>query len=290
MQIQEEKSYRQNTWVFMVLALFIGLFLIIGAHYLGDAESLKETLRDLAKELGIVLISVWGVSLFYEYVLAERHFQKFQSNLEYLIRRGETNAAACESLGVVEIFRNWDSYIQKHSWSTSERSLGAGDSVRIIGRSLMFSMYAWNTLRDWIRSGATIELCHFNPALHESPLTYLARYSHQETELAIQQFTSKVLPWLLSDKPKGIVEVRFHEVHLLDSLVEIRSRDSHEVVWDLNFGGGTEVRKVLFVDGNAPLGQNLTADRYDLIWSNAVTKFRYQDGAIVLDELPRPDR
>src|ERR1700683_1949349 len=85
MQIKEEKSYRQNTWVFMVLALFIGLFLIIGAHYLGDAESFKETLRDLAKELGIVLISVWGVSLFYEYVLAERHFQKFQSNLEYLI-------------------------------------------------------------------------------------------------------------------------------------------------------------------------------------------------------------
>src|ERR1700722_16521784 len=88
-----EESEHDATRPYVLLALLLGVLLLIGSHFVGETWPFHETARDLAKEFGIVLVSVWGVSLFYEHFLAKRHFEKFHSNLKDLIRQGETNAA-----------------------------------------------------------------------------------------------------------------------------------------------------------------------------------------------------
>jgi hypothetical protein len=243
--------------------------------------------KKMTEELGIVLISVWGVSLFYETFLAARHFNRFQQNLTTLIRRGETNAAVCEHLGILEIHTGRRSYEDRHSFAREAENIGAGDVVRITGRSLIFLMYSWRDLKHLLKNGARLQLCMLNPTLRNSPLNYLAGYSVEETELAIHRFVNYVRPWLVKEKPSGTVEVRFHTVHILDSYLEIIRPGHSRAAWDLNFGEGTEERRVFYLDGSGPLGRNLSQGRYQLIWDRAEEKFLYKDLEIQRDELNR---
>jgi hypothetical protein len=241
--------------------------------------------KRLTEELGVVLVSVWGVSLFYEKFLARRHFHRFLENLTELIQRGEMIAAVCESLGILEIHRSRRSYEEKHSFAGEAKNVGAGDVVRVTGRSLIFSMYSWRNLAQIAENGGHLQLCIVDPQLRDSPLNYLAGYSPEETELAIQRFVKRLKPWLEHNKPKGTVEVRFHNVHVLDSFTEFIKAGNSSAAWDLNFGEGTEDRRIFFLKGDGPLGRNLTKGRYQLIWDKAEVKFLYKNGAVSLDSL-----
>ncbi len=69
------------------------------------------------------------------------------------------------------------------------------------------------------------------------------------------------------------------------SLVEVRAGKLHHVVWDLNFGEGTESRQVFLLDGGRELGRNLAQHRYGLLWDKAVPVFRYTNGDVEIDAL-----
>lgn len=165
--------------------------------------------------------------------------------------------------------------------------MGPGDSIRLTGRSLIFSMFGWRHLKNIIANGATVQLCLFDPAIRESPLNYLAGYLPQETDLVVHRIGAKVKPWLTTAHPKGSVEIRFHNVHLLDSLMEIQRKGGHRLAWDLNFGEGTEERYIFYLNGDAPLARNLTEGRYRLIWDNSKVMLRYQDGQLEVDDFDR---
>src|ERR1039458_3190933 len=51
----------------------------------------REVLRNIIRELGIVLVSVFGVSILYEIFIAEQHFEQFRGALVKIIQSGETN-------------------------------------------------------------------------------------------------------------------------------------------------------------------------------------------------------
>ena len=112
---QSIKSESESTWPYVTLALVIGVPVLVGSHYIFPKPTFRESLSDLVREFGVVLVSVWGVSLFYEHFLAERHFNKFHMNLKSLISQGEMNAAVCEGLGILEIFRSRRDFEGKHS-------------------------------------------------------------------------------------------------------------------------------------------------------------------------------
>jgi len=275
-----EESERESTRPYVLLALAVGVLLLVCSHFIPETWPFHHTASELIKEFGIVLVSVWGVSLFYEHFLAERHFKKFHSNLRDLIRRGEMNAAVCEGLGVLEIFRNRRAFEDKHSLANEAKTVGPGDVVRLTGRSLVFSLFAWRQLKVIVENGATLQLCLLDPVIRDTPLAYLAGYSPEETDLAIHRFATAVVPWLEDSKPKGAVEVRYHSVHLLDSLLEVKRQAEYRVAWDLNFAEGTEERQIFYLDGNGPLGRNLTARRYGLIWDKSEPVFVYSNGEV----------
>jgi len=276
---------KNDQYPYILLALLIGILLIVGSHYIPANGEIWSALKRLVEELVVVLISVWGVSLFYERFLAERHFNRFHENLRNLIRQGELNAAVCEALGILEIHISRRSYEDKHSFSSKVENVGSGDVVRITGRSLIFSMYGWRDLRRVLDNGSRLQMCLVDPSIRDSPLNYLAGYSPEEIDFAIHRFIRSVKPWLLTAKPKGAVEVRFHRVHILDSYSEISKPHYSRAAWDLNFGEGTEERRIFYLNGEGALGKNLRDGRYQLIWDRAEPQFRYENGTIELDKL-----
>src|SRR6266849_4631415 len=97
---QEEKVV---TKFLLVILAFAG-FLFLAVSLLISNECPWSYLREVMKELGIVLLAVFSVSLLYEVFLAEKYISKFLTLLRNEVRRGESNAAACANLGIMEIF------------------------------------------------------------------------------------------------------------------------------------------------------------------------------------------
>jgi hypothetical protein len=282
---RREEHEEEGTRPYIFLALLVGVLMIVGSYQIPSRPGLVETAKDLLKELGVVLISVWGVSLFYERFLAERHFNRFHANLEKLIRQGETNAATCEALGILEIHRSRRSFEEKHPLAKQVKDVGPGDIVRITGRSLIFSLYAWQHLKEIAENGATLNLCLYDPSIRQTPLEYLSGYSPQETDLVINRVISKIKPWLKIALPKGTVEIRYHDIHLLDSLLEVTRRNEYRVSLDLNFAEGIEERQVFYLNGEGQLGRNLTEGRYAIVWDKSTVMFRYSNGNFEVDKL-----
>jgi hypothetical protein len=286
---KKKRILSEGVGTFTLIALLGGLLIVIGSVAL---EFYKQPVRvivaEILREFGIGLISVFGISFLYEKLSAEHAFRRFFTDLQKLIRQGESNAAMCEALGILELHANRKSYEARHNFAEDLSSLGEGDRVRITGRSLIFTMYSWQHFQTMLRSGATLELCLYDPSIKESPLQVLAGYSQEETALAIHRFVSSMHPWLKSQPHKGSLEIRFHDVHLLDSFVEVQRGNEAQGAWDLNFGEGMEARQVFVVDLNRPLGHNLASERYGRIWAQAQRVFRFEHGTIVEDKLSGP--
>ena len=154
---------------------------------------------ELIKELGIVLISVCGVSLFYERVLAERQLLKFHTELQQLNSTGRDQfCCVCSIKGC------W-------RYSTTARSLRAKTlpfSPMTPGNILLpvmcqshrtklyFIMLNWERFQPMLQAGAALELCMIDPALPPSPLDYLAHYKPGETEMVVNDIRLRIRPWL----------------------------------------------------------------------------------------------
>ena len=240
---------------------------------------------DMVREIGIVLISVWGISLFYEKYIADRHFTTFHSHLVNLVSRGESNAAVCEGVGILRIYRDRRSYEQEHSFSEEISRLGEGDYLRIIGRSLIFLIYSWQRLTPLIENGGALQLCFIDPLFDDPAFNVVAGYSSTETTLAIERVKDSFIPWLEHTRPKGGLEIRFHRFALLDSYTEKKEGEEYRSAWDLNFGEGLQSRYVFYMDTKGIFGEKLSGQRYKLIWEQSEIVFKYQDGRTNVNEL-----
>lgn len=259
-------------------SVFIFLLLVAaGIILLLVADRLEVGIvKRLAEELGIVLISVFGVSLIYEHLLAEAHFLQIYRKLEKLIRGAESNAARCARLGICEIHETRPSYESAHGLQNLVEICGPRMRIRIIGRSLIYSMQVWeDQLSHLVARGATLELCFLAPDVSGSPLEELSGYDPRETGMALDIFKKTAQPWLEGAKPLGKVEIRFHRVHLLDSYYEVLDDEQHWLAWDLNFGRGTLNRRIFVISGKSPLGKNLADERYEIIWRTAEHFYKY---------------
>jgi hypothetical protein len=276
------------------LALAIGGLILYGvSHFEAYHEELirsNAALRiqiDLAREFGIVLVSVFGISLLYEVLLASHHFSHFFEKLREQIEKGESNASRCERMGILEIHLSRESFYSKHAFDREIGRLGDKGRIRILGRSLVNVLNNRRQFEAPLKAGAKLELCLCAPEHDFVHLTAIARYTKIDTQAALDHFNKWFLSWLTnSDKQiKGSVEIRFHRFDLLDSFFEVQEGGFHRAVLDMNFGSGREERFLFYLDPNKEFGSELVHGRYKTIWDRATQVFLFEHGKIKVNEL-----
>jgi len=268
-------AFRRHTWAVLGMLILAGITLIAGSVALPARLGLW---KELGKELGIVLVAAFGVSILYEILIAERHFHKFFSALREYVDRGESNAAACARLGILEIMPSRDMYEQKYPLRQLLAAAGSGSRIRVVGSTLFLLMTTPEPIQQALEQGARVELCSLDP---ESPANEIARWNGvvrlSDIQAAMDRF-QELCTWVDDAKPPGSLELRHHRIPLIDSFSFFDLGKTQLAVWDLNMGPHVSSKKILVVDATKGLGEDLTK-RYDRIWKNAVPRYRYSEGA-----------
>lgn len=265
-------------WVTLVLAL-IGFLLILLSFHLPSEWLLP---REMFKELGIVVFAVFTVSLLYEAMLATRHQNEFLTLLRKQIEQGENSAAACEHLGIIQIFPTRDVFEMKYPFSRVVSSLGHGDEIRIVARTLFLVMTHPEVLKDAIHKGVRVQLCVLNPDVVDHETSKISTLLASEIKTAVGIFEREVATWVKENNPLGAVALRFHKFPLLDSCLI----DKSTVVWDLSFGRDLVSKRIFLINKMRPFGQDLVK-RYDKVWTSAHESavFEYENGRLIIDRL-----
>jgi hypothetical protein len=270
---------RKTTGVIIICVALLG-GLIFSISFIPPASTLKELFR----ELGVVLFTVCGVSMIYEIFISEKHFKDFFAILKNQIERGESNAAICEKLGIREIFERRDKFEAKYSFGELTAEATIGTTIRIVGRTLYLVLNKPEVFKLALKKGSSIELCFFNPETNPHILEELAYFIPSDTQAAIHSFNRDFLSWFESERPIGNFEIRYHDVHLLESYLTILSDNAGIAVWDLSFGRDVTAKRIFLLDTTIGLGQNL-GKRYDKIWNMSNTMFKYKNKKISINNL-----
>ena len=269
-------------WVFVMLAL-VGLILLLVSLLL-DREQVPEVLVDLLKELGIVVLAVFAVSLLYELFVAQKYMEQFLEYLRSEVQRGESNAAVCALLGVTRIFPTRQRYEVEYPLEDLTTAFRSGSTLRIVARSLFLLMGKPAPLARAIQQGGTLELCAFDPRSSSSQAATMPDLEVSDIEAALARFKKDIADWIRSNKPSGVVQLRHHGITLFDSYVSLESPTHRFVVWDLSFGRDTTQKRIIMLDPAKPLAADLRK-RYDQVWENSHTVFHYDGSTIIVDEL-----
>lgn len=269
----------------------IVIFVLVGLLFIATAIALPEVgfagyLRELLKELGIVIFAVFTVSLLYEKLVAEKYLQQFIGLLRGQLQRGESNAAVCAQIGILEIFPTRDVFEMKYPIANWTSTMAAGSSLRIVAQSLFLLMSKVETIKVAIERGAHVDFCVTDP---NGPIISAEKISGLEVSdilSAVSVFKKQIAEWVKQAKPPGTVELRYHQLPLVDSFLLLNSATLRVAVWDLSFGRATTTKTILLLDPEKPLGENLTK-RYGRVWdeSSVSTVFKYEAGAVGVDDL-----
>jgi hypothetical protein len=264
------------------LVLFIfalaGLLLILTSLFMLH-PSKWEYLGELLKELGIVVLSVFSVSLIYELLLAEKHLENFQALLRSEIQQAETSSAACAQMGVSEIFPSRDKFESKYPFAGLVAGTDKCSNIRIIGISLFHIMNQSESLKRALESGAKIELCLFDPAKFPHLHPKLPDLEVSDIHSAVATFKKQIVAWIEGAMPKGEIELRYHDIYLFQSLAKFKTGGRELGVWDLSFGRDIRAKRIIIVNPTWGLGLDLST-RYDAIWNTSSTVFRYENGQV----------
>lgn len=285
MTVEElKKAISNRTNSLIIKCVLIGLLLIAVSTALPH-EGILAFFRDFFRELGIVILTVFSISILYELLIEEKYAEQFLTKLRSQLQEGESNAAACAQMGIIEIFPSRAIFERKYPFSQWSMSLRSGERLFIMARSLFLLMSKFDDIKRALINGASLQLCLFDP---EGPVDIAEVLSDMEifdVKAAIEVFKKKIADWVKTEKPSGKVELRYHRIHLFDSFTLITS-ESHELgVWDLSFGRDVTMKSIVLVNPKQPLGVNLT-NRYELLWERAaIPVFEYDGKAVIVDNL-----
>jgi hypothetical protein len=234
----------------------------------------REVLRNIIRELGIVLVSVFGVSILYEIFIAEQHFEQFRGALVKIIQSGETNAAVCSRLGVERIFPTRSEYMSQYDFRQLCAQMTAGSRLRIVGNSLFVISYYERELLDALKEGAVIELGVLDRTVPAETFEQI-KHSVKEGELIIAlERLAELEAEIRNASLPGTLEIREHRMPLLESYFEYKGSKEEFAVWDISFGPDSGQKRVFLLDPEKPFGRDL-ANRYDRIWRNGKVIFKY---------------
>jgi hypothetical protein len=263
-----------------VIFVLVGLVLVAVSIALEDGY-----LHELLKELGIVVLSVFTVSIIYERLVAEKYLSNLQQLLGSQLERGESLAAAALRLGIIEIFPSRDEFERKYPLSLWIATLTPGDTFRVVARSLFLLMSKPETLKTAIERGARVELCLVSPTIDPALIAQCTDMEVSDIQSALNVFKKQVHAWIGAKNPTGSVEVRFHSIPTIDSNLLVGPIAAPRLcIWDLSFGRDVTAKRVFMVDPTKPLGKDI-AGRYDAIWSGAKPVYHYDGKALLVNTL-----
>lgn len=279
----------------LAYALFalIGL-LLIAISLITESPDWCGYLKELLKELGIVVLAVFTVSLFYEIVVSRKYSERFLSNLKTEIEKGESNAATCANLGINKIYVTRDKFEIENPLSSTISTMTAGSELRIVAVSLFLIMSKSELIKEAIKKGAHLEFAIFDPSSKQEEFDKYAHLETSDIKSAINVFQKRIVDWIQQElekasekpmeKPKGTITLKFHTVTLFESLFYLKGINTEYCVWDLSFGRDTTNKRIFVLDPKKPLGKDLK-ERYDRIWDMSKVYFKYDGNAIKVDDL-----
>ena len=269
----------------LVLVIFmLSGFLLMVISLLLLYYHIWEYGRELFKELGVVLLAVSSVSLIYEFLLAEKHFEKFQALLRTEIERTDTNAATCARLGITRIFLTRDELERVLPLADTLSKVNLDAKVHIVAVSLFHIMNKAHLLQKALMTGAQVSLCMVGPDGAPNVVRRLPDLEVSDIQSAVNTFKKQFAEWVKVNKPAGRLELRYHDMPLLQSFAVFSIPNQKVGVWDLSFGRDTKDKRIFLVDPTMGLGADL-AKRFDVVWKSATCVFLYEDGSLKTDAL-----
>lgn len=278
-----ERGLKKTTILVLSIFALAGLLLILLSVFLLYAHK-WEYMKELFKELGIVLLSVFSVSLIYELFLAERYIQKFHTLLRNEIQHAETIAGACARMGVSHIFPSREDFEKEYPLADLVAGKNACSEIRMIGTSLFHVMNKSDCLKKALHAGAKLDLCLFDSDKFSYLSPKLPDLENSDIHSAIGTFKKNFVTWIEGAKPSGQIELRYHDAYLFQSLARFKLSDRDFGVWDLSFGRDIREKRVFLVDPTWGLGKDL-AKRFDSIWNSSPIIFKYENGQITVAKL-----
>ena len=278
-KMNEVKKISTTTKWLVITFVLIGLLLVVISVALPDKDEYGYY-KELLKELGIVILAVFTVSLLYELMVAEKYVKWFLNRLQEQVQQGESNAAKCAYLGIRQIFPTRDVLEIEDSLSDIVSKFSVDSSIRFVARSLFYVMTKPEVVKKAIEQGARVEMCIFDPRSLSKEMENMTGMEMDDINATIKRFKRHIVGWLEEAKPSGSIEFRYHGIILFDSYTMISSSSEQTGIWDLSFGMDSSAKRIFVLELKKPLGSDL-AGRYDKIWSNAETVFLYENAKIV---------
>jgi len=270
----------------VVLLLLLGGLILVLCSFLIPSEWVQRewvTLRELSRELGVVLMAVFGVSLIYETLLARRYITIFLEHLRKEVEKGESNAATCAALGIRRIFPRRDAYESEYPFLDLAELLVTNCDLRVVGRSIFLLMSRATAIQQALKQGARVQLCMLSPEV--SP----ERAALGDTEIsdvvaAVSVFRKKLAHWIEGAKPQGQLELRYHNVDLLDTWFLFLSPKHSFAAWDLSFGRDIRDQRIFVLDAEGSMGRDLRG-RYDSIYQGAQLIYQWDGSNLIVNKL-----
>lgn len=273
-------------WVMIGGFLLLGGFLIAISFWMEHDEIGPAWLHAFFHELGIVLFTVFTVSLLYELYVQEKYAAAFLRRLSAQLREGEGNAAACAKLGVHEIFTDRSVFEQKYPFRSWISQLGAGSRVMLIARSLFLVLGRPDDIKAALLRGVQVDLCVFHPNGPPEVAESMTDLQVYDVHSAIALFRKDLIDWVQREKPPGTLELRYYTFSVFDSFaLFVVSKERRYGVWDLSFGRTVSDKRIILLDATKGLGSDLEK-RYCRLWELAGTRaFVYAGGQVTTDKL-----
>jgi hypothetical protein len=265
------------------IIILCGVLLIVFSLMLSD-KGVEGYFHELLKELGIVLFSVFAVSWIYEKLVTKRLLSEFKAALKTQIHGIESISAACAQLGILEIYPTRETYEIKYSLPDFVSRLESGSELKIVAKSLFLLINKPESIKAALTNGINVKLCFFDPNSSKQEFLKLPDLEITDTKSTISTFKKNFGEWLPKSKPKGSLEIRFHQVHLFDSYTTAKLGSRFYGIWDLSFGRSTTEKRIIVVESNHGIGADLSV-RYENIWNDATPVFKYKSENIELNKL-----
>jgi len=269
------------TFLCVVMTLF-GIVLIL----LGEVWLKQGIARQLVQSFGVVVTSVFVVSLLYEKFLAEKHLAEYKRLFDRLLTNLNTIQSKCMKLGIDAAFETRRECEERYPLSALIDMAKEGSEFYCVARSMHFFLNKTQAVQEGLNKGLQFKLACTDDSKETwnkvvAGLTFLQIHDINSALDALRN----IVHWAVKNDSEGSIEVRFHKLHLPDTALLIETDDGVLVIWDLSFGRDVDHKKVLVLkEGPGGLGDDL-ADRYLGIWEHSEKRFEMKRGEIVLDKL-----
>jgi len=278
---KERESPLQWSIMWSIIMVLIGLVLTL----LGQILNVNNIVSGIIlRFFGPTILSIFSVSLVYDTLVADKHFEEFKKILKEEIEDLDSIQGKSIRLGITDILTTRGEYNSKYPLINIIEEAPENNEIVGIGKGLFYFLGNKEILQKGLEKGLTFRLALVDPK-KITPLFEKVTSLFKEDIEAQLNVIEDIFKWILNNKPKGTIEIRYRGVEFPDSVLIFTSKDgTKKIVWDLSFGRSSEQKREIILDTNYPLGKDLM-ERYMTIYDKATLQIKYSNGKITDNKL-----